>query len=159
MSSGHFPKFCFTFPTNLLHFPNNLSHLFDTFSPFPNIFVSLSHGAKKIMFGAKKIMFVWKIVSLCQKLNCFSHLLFNSNCFYIFSLHKLCEISHFIAPGFSKPRINTFISNKFIYSRNLFIPNIKALADDPSESNGSLRYLAGCERKVKVVVLYSKQGF
>jgi len=38
---------------------------------------------------------------------------------------------------FGKPRINTFISNKFIYSPSQpFIPNIKELADEPSGSNG-----------------------
>ena len=38
---------------------------------------------------------------------------------------------------FGKPRIYTFISNKFIYSPSQpFIPNINELADEPSGSNG-----------------------
>ena len=66
--------------------------------------------------------------SLQMKLNIFSALRYEKIAISL----PLRSKSHF-----GKPRINTFISNKFIYSPSQpFIPNIKELADEPSGSNG-----------------------
>ena len=65
--------------------------------------------------------------SLQMKLNIFSALRYEKIAISL----PLRSKSHF-----GKPRINTFISNKFIYSPSQpFIPNIKELADEPSGSN------------------------